>query len=55
MKHCNCRTDSGFPNLRCLQVQWGDGFTVLHWAAKNGRADLLQHCLGLRADPDVRG
>jgi ankyrin repeat protein len=36
------------------KMQWKRGFTLLHWAAKNDRADLVAHFLHCRADPNQR-
>ena len=26
-------------------VNWGKNYTLLHWAAKHGRLDILKHCI----------
>ncbi|CAE8611081.1 unnamed protein product [Polarella glacialis] len=35
-------------------VAWRDGYTMLHWAASKGEADICTHLLSLGADPDAR-
>merc|ERR1712190_349456 len=35
-------------------MDWKDGFSLLHWAARRGRADLCAHFLDLHADPAAR-
>merc|ERR1719163_2467191 len=34
------------------KMVWARGFTLLHWAAKNDRADLCAHFLFQKADPN---
>jgi len=34
-------------------VDWKDGFTMLHWAAKKGRGELCSYLINLGADPDA--
>eukprot|EP00930_Biecheleria_cincta_P015565 TRINITY_DN12936_c0_g3_i1.p1 TRINITY_DN12936_c0_g3~~TRINITY_DN12936_c0_g3_i1.p1 ORF type:complete len:1310 (-),score=261.89 TRINITY_DN12936_c0_g3_i1:681-4541(-) len=35
-------------------VAWRDGYTMLHWAASKGEAELAEHLLTLKADPDAQ-
>ena len=41
--------DRGWENM-----VWREGFSLLHWAAKAGRADLCAYFLSLKADPGAR-
>merc|ERR1712232_837431 len=36
------------------KVKWANGFTLLHWAAKKGSADLCARFIAQRADPGHR-
>jgi ADP-ribose pyrophosphatase YjhB (NUDIX family) len=35
-------------------VSWNGGYTLIHWAASQGKGDLCQYLLSLHADPDER-
>merc|ERR1712039_86388 len=35
-------------------MKWKDNFTMLHWAAKNGREDLCSYLLQLGANPAAK-
>jgi len=36
------------------EMEWARNYTLLHWAAKNNRADLCSHFMYRRADPNAR-
>lgn len=45
---------SQIDNLGWDKMEWARGFTLLHWASKNDRADLCAHFLFRKADPEHR-